>query len=408
MYYCLSENVYLVRGKAKDCLYDLENKKLYHIQKEFSNLIDKICSTDMETLSLTEEESKAIENLKNVELISTSENKKQLPDIKKLTTDYSISFVWIEICTFCNLKCKHCYNESSAQCHETMSFEDFTIVCQKLQDIGVKEVQLIGGEPFCHKNIKEMLQYAADRFEFVEVFTNGILINEEWCKFFKKNDIHVALSIYSYNAEEHDKVTLQKGSHDKTVHTVKLLKEYDISHRIATVYMKDISVGEKNTDLYTLNLDKDVIRMAGRGNIGLLTPELLKRKLITKETFSHALNPQSIACHVSGNRCFASRLYISANMEIYPCVMERRISHGNLRDNTPLKELIKTEIQRFSKDKVEGCKECEFRYACYDCRPDSISNDIYAKPYYCTYDVENGEWLDEDIVIDRVLSFDMN
>jgi radical SAM protein with 4Fe4S-binding SPASM domain len=88
--------------------------------------------------------------------------------------------------------------------------------------------------------------------------------------------------------------------------------------------------------------------------------------------------------------------------------MERRISHGNLRDNTPLKELIKTEIQGFSKDKVEGCKECEFRYACYDCRPDSISNDIYAKPYYCTYDVENGEWLDEDIVIDKVLSFDMN
>ena len=80
--------------------------------------------------------------------------------------------------------------------------------------------------------------------------------------------------------------------------------------------------------------------------------------------------------------------------------MERRISHGNLKDNS-LKNLIKREIQQFSKDKVEGCKNCEFRYACYDCRPDSISNDIYAKPYYCTYDVENGEWLDEDIVIDN-------
>ena len=139
MYYCLSENVYLVRGKAKDCLYDLENKKLYHIQKELSNLIDKICSTDMETLSLTEEESKAIENLKKAELIGTSENKKPFPDIKKLSTDFNINFVWIEICTFCNLKCKHCYNESSAQCHETMSFEDFTMVCQKLLDIGVKK-----------------------------------------------------------------------------------------------------------------------------------------------------------------------------------------------------------------------------------------------------------------------------
>ena len=129
------------------------------------------------------------------------EHIKQLPDIKNLITDFNINFVWIEICTFCNLKCKHCYNESSAQRHEIMSFEDFTSVCQELLDIGIKKVQLIGGEPFCHKNIMEMLQYAADRFEFVEVFTNGILINEEWCKFFKKNHIHVAMSIYSYNAK---------------------------------------------------------------------------------------------------------------------------------------------------------------------------------------------------------------
>ena len=64
MYYCLNKNVYLVKGKSKDCIYDLDKKKLYHIQKEFSDLIERICSTAMEKLSLTEEESKAVENLK--------------------------------------------------------------------------------------------------------------------------------------------------------------------------------------------------------------------------------------------------------------------------------------------------------------------------------------------------------
>lgn len=403
MYYCLSNNVYLVKGKAKDCIYDLNEKKLYHIQKGFSDLIEQVCTIDTAMLSLSDEESEAVEKLKKAGLIDSSEEMQPLPDIKNLTMDFSISFVWIEICTFCNLKCKHCYNESSAQCHEIMAFEDFTNVCQELLNIGVNKVQLIGGEPFCHKNIKEMLQYAADRFDFVEVFTNGILINEEWCKFFKENGIHVALSIYSYDAKEHDKVTLQNGSHDKTVHTVELLKEYDIPHRIATVYMKDIDVGEKNTDLYTLNPDKDVIRMAGRGNIGLLTHDLLKRKLITKETFTHALNPEDITCNINGNRCFSSRLYISANLEVYPCVMERRISHGNLK-NGNLKNLIKDSIQKFNKDKVDGCKECEFRYTCYDCRPDSLSDNIYAKPYYCSYDVDKGEWLDEDKVIGKILS----
>lgn len=405
MYYCLNNDVYLVKGKFKDCIYDLYNKKLYHIQKEISDLIEKVCSVDINKLNLTDDENKAIKDLKIACLIDTSDEIKQFLDIKNLDTDFNIKFVWIEVCTFCNLKCKHCYNESSAQCNETMSFDDFKKVCQELIDIGVRKVQLIGGEPFCNKNIKEMLKYATERFEFVEIFTNGILINEEWCEFLKENNIHVAMSIYSYDAREHDKVTLQKGSHAKTTHSVELLKQYEIPHRIATVYMKGLSVGKKETDLYTINPKKDVIRMAGRGNVELLTPELLKRKLITKKTFSHTLNPKMIACHVNGNRCFATKLYISANLQVYPCVMERRFSHGNLKNNS-LGKLIKKEIQEFSKDKVEGCKDCEFRYACHDCRPDSISDNIYAKPYYCTYDVDNGIWLNEDSVIDQILSDD--
>ena len=44
---------------------------------------------------------------------------------------------------------------------------------------------------------------------------------------------------------------------------------------------------------------------------------------------------------------------------------------------------------------------CEFRYACYDCRPDRISDSLYAKPYYCTYDVSKGEWIDKYKFIDK-------
>ena len=83
--------------------------------------------------------------------------------------------------------------------------------------------------------------------------------------------------------------------------------------------------------------------------------------------------------------------------------MERRFSHGNLKDDK-LCNLIKREIQEFNKDKIEGCKECELRYACSDCRPDSLTENIYAKPYYCTYDVDKGEFMDEDEVINNILN----
>ena len=63
----------------------------------------------------------------------------------------------MNLCTFCNLKCKHCYNESSSQCHEIMSLDDFKMVCQELIDIGVRKVQLIGGEPFVIRILCECL-----------------------------------------------------------------------------------------------------------------------------------------------------------------------------------------------------------------------------------------------------------
>lgn len=60
------------------------------------------------------------------------------------------------------------------------------------------------------------------------------------------------------------------------------------------------------------------------------------------------------------------------------------------------KILLKDSIRKFSKDKIRECSECEYRYACFDCRPNSLSGNIYEKPWYCTYNPLLGEWDDED------------
>ena len=68
------------------------------------------------------------------------------------------------------------------------------------------------------------------------------------------------------------------------------------------------------------------------------------------------------------------------------------MNHGSLKDdNFSLSE----KIRYFSKEYVEECSQCEYRYACYDCRPDEISMDINAKPWYCTYNPALGEWEDK-------------
>ena len=65
---------------------------------------------------------------------------------------------------------------------------------------------------------------------------------------------------------------------------------------------------------------------------------------------------------------------------------------------------IDKKLVNFSKENVKECKQCEFRHICKDCRPDSISMKIDDKPWYCSYDVEKGEWADPDEFIGQILA----
>jgi len=38
-----------------------------------------------------------------------------------------------------------------------------------------------------------------------------------------------------------------------------------------------------------------------------------------------------------------------------------------------------------NKDKIDVCKDCEYRYACLDCRCFRMNEDIYSKPKKCKY-----------------------
>jgi len=76
--------------------------------------------------------------------------------------------------------------------------------------------------------------------------------------------------------------------------------------------------------------------------------------------------------------------------------MERRFVHGNLRDKG-ISEILNKDICCLSKDEVDVCKLCEYRYICSDCRPDSNGREVYAKPWYCSYDPLRGAWLDLEV-----------
>ena len=394
----LAQNVYFVEGKCKAAFYDLNVGKLYHVSAEGKALVNQVLSG---AANLSGQERKFVGQLEHCGLLVATPSGKH--DISELRINTKVMFAWLEITTSCNLKCRHCYDEASFGKGASLSYEFYCHIIDELVANGIRNIQFIGGEPFMlGKEIFPYLDYAVGKFERIEIFTNGTLVRREWLSYFKKHHIRFALSVYSYQSFEHEKVTGVADSWVRTNQTIQWLHDAGISYRVCNVRMKNVELGEKATSLYRLHEKKDVVRLTGRANLGLLSKKLLAYRLITKETFSRPLDRQQMVRIVSGHNCFSTRVYIGVDGTVYPCVMERRKNYGNL-NNQPLKVLLEHRLKALTKDRIKGCQDCEFRYACFDCRPDSAGRGLLDKPWYCTYEPSLGIWREAESFMDEVL-----
>lgn len=405
----LNEDVFIVSGPVNHAVYNLATGKMYSVNNKVLTVLRRLqeAKDTGKALQLDQNE-ELIRHFLEIEQIYPPAVYQAPPPCEKegngaKTRLYhessrdkpalGIDFAWLEVTDRCNLKCRHCYEEAkNGLAGKMMTWEDYVHALTELKATGIKQIQFIGGEPMMNHLLRKMITYARPDFEYIEVFTNATMINKEWVSFYKANDIHIGTSVYSYVAEEHDKVTGVKGSHENTTRALALLKEAEVPFRTATVCMDGICVGERGRAAYNLEGKQDPARLTGRATLSLMNKELIERKMITKRSyFSRYLRRESVLNALQRHNCFGSKLYITFDLDVYPCVMERRFCHGNLRGRT-LPDLVKREILELTKDKIQGCCDCEYRYACHDCRPDSMSRGKYAKPWYCAYDPYSGQW----------------
>lgn len=398
----LKEEVYWVRGAKKSCLYDFNKNILYWLNLETGSVLSKI----LENFDI-DIKNEDINEFLNNEIIEKAKTNTTIQDITTLFTKKRIiEFAWIEITNKCNLNCIHCYNDSDISKKDNLTINEFKYTVDELKKNNINTIQLIGGEPFLFPTsiIFEMFDYASQNFKEFEVFTNGTAVNEKLIKDISKrySNIKFALSLHSFIPEEHDKITKVKNSYKKTTDTLRLLKKYNIRFRYVGIYIDEskLKIGEEQD--FGTPYKRDYIRLTGRANLHLYSKKLLQKKLITKDSLIRKFNKEKVI-EIFEESCFANYIYIGSNMNVYPCVMERRFIHGNLRNNS-LSNILDKSILNISKEEVEECKDCEFRYICKDCRPDSLSDNIYAKPWYCTYNVYTGTWNNTDDYIEKLLN----
>ena len=402
MSYKIKDLVFIVDGAAKSCIYDCNENRTYWIDHETSSFFRRVVNNRLEL-----NDSGLVETAKSMNLIeeSTDEQIQSWPDIEDyIVSPRNMEFAWIELTNQCNLRCTHCYNETLYRKKKKMTFEDFVYVVDELKHFGIKEVQLIGGEPFMldEDELFKILAYASKSFRGFEVFFNGTMTSKQQLERIKDEfpNCKIALSLHSFIREEHEKITQIDGSYDKTVETLHNLQELKMPFRYVGIYAAGIKVG-KELD-FGVPYKRDYIRLTGRGNLSHYDRRLLLEKITTPERLKFHDLTEALKDNYKDS-CFANYLYIGCDLNVYPCVMERRLCHGNLR-NKALSEIIDNKIINLSKKEVDECNECEFRYLCKDCRPDSLSDNPMAKPWYCSYDVYKGEWTDKETFVNNIIN----
>ncbi len=391
MYYSFDKDIFLVRGAKHNCIYDLPHNKLHKIGKnEYCLLIRVANGQDI----VDSNEQRFLDTLVSMGIVHHSDYSQESPiSIEDAYAyDRKLDFAWIELTNRCNLRCIHCYNEHAECTKTTMSIDDFKWVVDQLCQVGIEKIQLIGGEPFLlnRKVLFEMMDYLSGKVLGFELFTNGTIATEEdWNEIRNRYpNVSVATSLHSFIEGEHERITQVNGSYNKSKDTIKLLKSLNIPHRFVGTLIGGLTIGEDKEVGEPSR--RDFVRLSGRANLSLYDDNLLAQRIIT-ERMMHGGELRERLKDIYESNCFATHLYVGCDLNVYPCPMERRICHGNLKGKT-LKELLDSRILHLSKDKVEGCKDCEYRHICRDCRPDSLTGNLNEKPWYCTYDPYSGRW----------------
>ncbi|GAB2818754.1 hypothetical protein GCM10027091_57740 [Streptomyces daliensis] len=130
----------------------------------------------------------------------------------------TLRFLSLEITARCQLTCpSHCYAQAGpTRGHGSMTADDWHRIIDEAAELGVRKVQLIGGEPTLHPDFTGLVEHALRVGLRVRVYSNLYRLRDEHWRLFTHPQVSLATSYYSDDADEHDGITRRRGSHAAT------------------------------------------------------------------------------------------------------------------------------------------------------------------------------------------------
>lgn len=255
----------------------------------------------------------------------------------------------------CNLKCSHCFSFGGRPLRDELSFQEWIAVLNQLEDVGVLQVRLNGGEPFMRRRIHDILLHMKRIRCFKVIITNGTMLDEKAIDALVECDITPTVSLDGATARVHDDFRGVPGAFDRTMRALKLLQHKRVTYGINTCVHSG-SIGQIE-DIIQLAIKHGAARISllGLSEVGrlaatrknlvtgpeylLLSLNLLRltRKYRNKIEISETIVSRGVPLESAG----VFTCSIDSNGDIYPgnlVLGDARYRIGSLRES-PLRKV---------------------------------------------------------------------
>lgn len=294
-----------------------------------------------------------------------------------------------EITDYCPLNCRHCYLPGKN--NNIISRYDIDNILKMIDDIGVYQVQLTGGEPLTHPELEYIVDSLINRGIITVISTSGFYFNDDMFRYLVKlkkvtgSSLRVSLdgtkNTHNYvrrnehaydNAIEFIRTACSNGIHCQAVATVINQSEQELEN--LTILVKELGVNIIEFGVLVEQGNAQKNEMLSTWSLKKYTDFLEKlNSKYASETFKIKL-PKKLT---ESKNCGAGYglIRIKSNLDVTPCPMTE-FNLGNLHKHTIFEIMSQcgNVFHNFKFPQKELCSGCEKEDTCNRCIAQGYSN----------------------------------
>lgn len=175
----------------------------------------------------------------------------------------------LDITSQCNFKCLHCNRSASPIRDQELGMKIINDLAEEVESIGLRRVQILGGEPMCHSSFKTICEIFHDHGA-TEMFTstNGWLVNDATIGVFVDNFKDVQVSLHSIHAHTHDYISQHVGAWERAVNAIKILAQSGINVIVSMTVMHSNLHEMESLAILSERMGASTVRFLALQNIG--------------------------------------------------------------------------------------------------------------------------------------------